>query len=56
MPQRLKSISNALSAKLVHISTDCVFSGRRGSYTEYDIKDAEDTYVSDGFFLKENNS
>ena len=44
MPQRLKSISNALSAKLVHISTDCVFSGRRGSYTEYDIKDAEDTY------------
>jgi len=44
MPQRLKSIANVLDAKLVHISTDCVFSGKKGSYSETDIKDADDTY------------
>ena len=44
IPQRLKTIANTLGAKLVHISTDCVFSGKKGSYTEDDIKDAEDTY------------
>jgi len=44
MPQRLKSIANVLDAKLVHISTDCVFSGKKGTYSETDIKDADDTY------------
>ena len=44
IPQRLKSIANSLDAKLVHISTDCVFSGKKGSYTEDDIRDADDTY------------
>jgi dTDP-4-dehydrorhamnose reductase len=44
VPQRLKNIANTLNAKLVHISTDCVFSGRKGSYTEDDIRDAGDTY------------
>jgi len=44
IPQRLKSVANALDAKLVHISTDCVFSGKKGSYTECDFRDADDTY------------
>jgi dTDP-4-dehydrorhamnose reductase len=44
VPQRLKNVANALDAKLVHISTDCVFSGKKGSYTEYDIRDADDIY------------
>jgi len=44
MPHRLKNIANALNAKLVHISTDCVFSGKKGSYLETDFKDADDTY------------
>lgn len=44
IPQHLKSIANTLDAKLVHISTDCVFSGKKGSYTEDDIRDADDTY------------
>jgi len=44
IPQRLKTIANTLGAKLVHISTDCVFSGKKGSYTEDDIRDAEVTY------------
>ena len=44
IPQHLKNIANSLDAKLVHISTDCVFSGKKGSYTEDDIRDANDTY------------
>jgi len=44
MPHHLKNIANTLNAKLVHISTDCVFSGKKGSYVETDFKDADDTY------------
>lgn len=44
IPHHLKSIANNLDAKLVHISTDCVFSGNKGSYTENDIRDADNTY------------
>ncbi len=44
MPHRLKRLANELGAKLIHISTDCVFSGRKGNYTETDEKDAYDTY------------
>jgi dTDP-4-dehydrorhamnose reductase len=31
-------------AKLIHISTDCVFAGTRGHYTEDDVPDASDLY------------
>jgi len=44
IPLHLKKIANTLDAKLVHISTDCVFSGKKGAYTEDDIRDANDTY------------
>jgi dTDP-4-dehydrorhamnose reductase len=44
IPQKLKIIANQLGAKLIHISTDCVFSGKKGSYVESDFKDADDTY------------
>lgn len=30
--------------EIIHITTDCVFSGRKGSYYENDIHDAEDIY------------
>lgn len=43
-PQRLALLCEAAGAWLVHISTDCVFSGRRGEYTEDDLPDAEDLY------------
>jgi len=33
-----------LGARLIHISTDCVFSGRTGMYTEEDPSDANDLY------------
>lgn len=32
------------NARLIHISTDCVFSGRRGNYVESDIPDPSDLY------------
>ena len=44
LPHRLAVLCKAVGARLVHVSTDCVFSGRRGSYTEEDIADAEDLY------------
>lgn len=31
-------------ARIIHISTDCVFSGNRGRYTDSDIKDAIEVY------------
>lgn len=33
-----------LSSKVIHISTDCVFSGQEGSYKDTDIKNALDVY------------
>ncbi len=43
-PHRLAQLCQAAGARLVHISTDCVFSGRKGRYTESDPSDAEDLY------------
>lgn len=43
-PHRLAALCRATGARFVHISTDCVFSGRRGMYAETDIADAEDLY------------
>ena len=43
-PNFLIEISKNLKFKLVHISTDCVFSGLTGSYNEYSVKDAKDVY------------
>lgn len=44
LPHRLAELCQAWNGRLIHFSTDCVFSGRRGSYTEDDISDAEDLY------------
>ena len=33
-PHLLKRLSDEVGAKLIHISTDCVFSGKKGNYTE----------------------
>jgi dTDP-4-dehydrorhamnose reductase len=44
LPHRLAALSQACGARLIHISTDCVFSGRKGRYTEADVSDAEDLY------------
>lgn len=44
LPHRLSLICRTSHARLIHISTDCVFNGRKGMYVESDISDAEDLY------------
>ncbi|PWE47452.1 dTDP-4-dehydrorhamnose reductase family protein [Pseudomonas prosekii] len=44
LPHRIQKLCALSGARLIHISTDCVFSGRKGLYTEDDISDAEDLY------------
>ncbi|WKW12482.1 SDR family oxidoreductase [Pseudogemmatithrix spongiicola] len=43
-PHQLAQLCAAAGARMVHISTDCVFAGTRGGYTEADITDAKDLY------------
>lgn len=43
-PHRLARLCALLGARLVHISTDCVFRGTRGGYTEQDPADPDDLY------------
>lgn len=44
LPHQLALLCRSFAARLIHFSTDCVFSGRRGNYTESDYPDAEDLY------------
>jgi dTDP-4-dehydrorhamnose reductase len=44
LPHRLARLCQIAGSRLIHMSTDCVFSGKRGMYTEEDIPDAEDLY------------
>jgi dTDP-4-dehydrorhamnose reductase len=43
-PHRLAQLCSLVGARLVHISTDCVFSGAKGGYKEEDVPDARDLY------------
>jgi dTDP-4-dehydrorhamnose reductase len=43
-PHRLSELSNIHGFRLITISTDCVFDGKRGNYSEDDIPDARDLY------------
>ena len=45
LPHQLKEIAKNIDAKLIHISTECVFSGKKGQYIETDEKDGKDTYA-----------
>ena len=44
LPHRLALACRTVGARLVHLSTDCVFSGRKGNYCETDFSDADDLY------------
>lgn len=44
LPHRLARLCAIAGARLVHVSTDCVFDGARGGYTEADQSDATDLY------------
>lgn len=44
LPHRLDRLCDENNSRLIHISTDCVFLGTKGSYTEEDSSDANDIY------------
>ena len=45
VPHKLAKFSNTINSKLIHISTDCVFSGdKKNPYTETDKKDGRSIY------------
>lgn len=44
LPHRLARLCQLAGARLVHVSTDCVFDGRKGMYREEDPADAQDLY------------
>ncbi|NVJ54195.1 MAG: SDR family oxidoreductase [Campylobacteraceae bacterium] len=45
LPQFLSELGNKLDYKLIHISTDCVFSGKDGQYSENSFRDGDDNYA-----------
>ena len=44
LPHRLAKLAQGWGGRVIHFSTDCVFSGRRGGYSETDESDAQDLY------------
>ena len=44
LPYRLQKICTVLGSRLIHFSTDCIFSGNKGFYSENDIPDPLDLY------------
>lgn len=44
LPHRLARMCELAQARLIHVSTDCVFSGKHGNYAETDLADAQDVY------------
>lgn len=44
-PHDLKVIADKYQCKVIHISTDCVFAGKRGNYTEQDEPDGTSVYA-----------
>ena len=43
-PHQLSNLCNSMNIRLIHISSDCVFSGANGPYSEEDVTDALDLY------------
>jgi dTDP-4-dehydrorhamnose reductase len=43
-PHQLHQLCHEKNIRLIHYSTDCVFSGARGNYSETDFPDADDLY------------
>jgi dTDP-4-dehydrorhamnose reductase len=44
LPHKLAQMAARWGGRVIHFSTDCVFSGKRGGYVEEDFPDAEDLY------------
>jgi dTDP-4-dehydrorhamnose reductase len=44
LPHKIAAICDSFDIKLIHFSTDCVFTGDKGDYSESDMPDAQDLY------------
>ncbi|KIC63429.1 dTDP-4-dehydrorhamnose reductase family protein [Chryseobacterium taiwanense] len=44
-PHFLEEITKESDTQIIHISTDCVFNGKKGNYAENDFKDGEGFYA-----------
>ena len=44
LPHFLAETTKDTDTQVIHMSTDCVFSGKKGSYTEHDLRDGETFY------------
>ena len=44
LPHQLAEVCTQTGSRLIHVSTDCVFSGRQGGYAESDLPDPADLY------------
>lgn len=44
LPHFLAEVTSGTPTQVIHMSTDCVFSGRKGQYTEADLPDGETFY------------
>jgi dTDP-4-dehydrorhamnose reductase len=49
LPHKLAAFAGAWGGRVIHPSTDCVFDGKRGGYTEADDSSAEDLYGKSKF-------
>ena len=49
LPHQLAELCSQWDGRLIHFSTDCVFSGKQGNYSEEDASDAEDLYGKSKF-------
>lgn len=54
-PHLLEALTKDSKTKLISISTDCVFSGKRGDYSENDFKDGEGFYATSKALGEVNN-
>lgn len=44
LPHKLSVLCKMAKTRLIHLSTDCIFSGKKGNYKENDLSDADDIY------------
>ncbi|MGH8742841.1 MAG: sugar nucleotide-binding protein, partial [Burkholderiales bacterium] len=49
LPHRLAALCEQTGSRLIHMSTDCVFSGKNAGSRETDLPDAEDLYGKSKF-------
>lgn len=56
LPHRLARLCKLVGARLIHLSTDCIFSGDKGMYTEHDESDARDLYGRSKYLGEINSS